>query len=185
MPDELIIHHCSPTLAGLKTGNLFATLFDCRETMIKDIKSTNQRIREKGLRVIPISRGGNKYLIYIFRPDRLKQDLSAPEAVEILLEKGYSVDNTSKCLTQLIRRVQGDRDFPHEIGLFLGYPPEDVSGFMKGDEKPKYSGHWKVYSNQEEAEKKFRKYKKCTEVYSAEIKKGKTLEQLIVQTKSI
>lgn len=38
---------------------------------------------------------------------------------------------TERCVAELIRRVRHEEDFPHEIGLFLGYPSEDVSGFIK------------------------------------------------------
>lgn len=46
-----------------------------------------------------------------------------------------------------MRRLQRFEAFPHEIGLFLSYPPEDVRGFIehKGHES-KCEGCWKVYA---------------------------------------
>lgn len=184
MPDELIIRHCSPTLAGLKTGNMFSVVFDCKERMVNDLKSINAKLRDKGLRAVSISKGGSRYLIYIFRPDRLAKDLATPKASIILKEKGYHTGDCSRCLAQLIKRIKSDENFPHEIGLFLGYPPDDVIGFIDGKKPAKACGHWKVYSNLEDAEKQFSKFRRCTNAYCAEIKKGKTLEQLIVPAKS-
>ena len=44
-------------------------------------------------------------------------------------------------------------DFPHEIGLLLGYPPEDVSGFIEnGGKNFLCSGYWKVYKGRQEQE---------------------------------
>ena len=76
-----------------------------------------------------------------------------------------------------------DEGFPHEIGLFLGYPPSDVECFMKDPYKGvKCCGCWKAYSEPEKAVKIFRKYKQCTEIYREMNKNGKTLAQLAVYT---
>ncbi len=41
------------------------------------------------------------------------------------------------------------RQFPHEIGLFLGYPPEDVCGYIRNKGKcQKCTGHWQVYGDE-------------------------------------
>ena len=45
----------------------------------------------------------------------------------------------------------GEMPFPHELGLLLGYPAEDVRGFMGiGYKKCLYTGYWKVYEKAEE-----------------------------------
>ena len=49
-----------------------------------------------------------------------------------------------------------ERIFPHEMGIFLGYPLGDVKGFIvHGGKNYLYSGYWKVYENVEETRKKF------------------------------
>lgn len=56
----------------------------------------------------------------------------------------------------IVRKLRRSEDFPHEIGLFLGYPLEDVAGFMElGPCSCKCTGCWKVYGNVEAAKKKF------------------------------
>ena len=48
------------------------------------------------------------------------------------------------------------QSFPHEIGVILGYPLEDVKGYMEnGGQKCLLNGYWKVYNNPEEAKRKF------------------------------
>jgi hypothetical protein len=126
---------------------------------------------------------GDYTLIYIYRPDFLEKDLKDPVAVSILKEKGYDIEHPAACLAKLIRHIKNDEGFPHEIGLFLGYPPEDVKGFMKNPNKGvKCVGFWKVYSDRDSAEKTFRKYRKCTEVYRREYIRGRSLEQLTIRT---
>ena len=46
--------------------------------------------------------------------------------------------------------------FPHEIGVLLGYPAEDVKGFVVNEGKNYlYSGYWKVYGDLSEAKQLF------------------------------
>lgn len=67
------------------------------------------------------------------------------------------------------------------MGLFLGYPPEDVQGFMECRAKGfRCVGCWKVYGDAEKAQKLFASYKKCTAVYTARHAKGTPVERLTV-----
>ena len=82
-------------------------------------------------------------------------------------------------IRQLAREEEG---FPHEIGLFLGYPPEDVEGFMKHkDSGCKCTGFWRVYGDETAALKTFSKFRKCTDLYHRMLEKGKPIEELIVK----
>ena len=84
-------------------------------------------------------------------------------------------------MVALRNQLRKTGDFPHEIGLFVGYPPEDVDGFIRlGPEKCKCTGLWKVYGDDVQAKKTFAKYKKCTSIYCEMVARGKTLEQLTV-----
>ena len=182
MSGKNIIDHCSPTLAGLKTGSLFSVRQEGRD-LITELRALNGMLRNKGLRALPMNETKDYSLVYIYRPDFLEKDLSNPMAVSILKEKGYDIERPEACLAKLIRHIKNDEMFPHEIGLFLGYPPEDVKGFMKSPNKGvKCVGCWKVYSDRDSAEKTFRKYKICTEVYRREYKMGRSLEQLTIRT---
>ena len=183
MPEQLILKHCSPTLAGLKTGNIFTVRITEEIDLIAEIRELNVMFREKGLRAVLLKKTDSYALIYIYRPEYLKRDLKAPKAVFILEKKGYEYSNPEKCLSQLVYHLRTDEDFPHEIGLFLGYTPSDVEQFMKSSsEGVKSCGCWKAYSNEETAENTFRKYKKCTEVYCRLNKKGMPLSRLTVCT---
>ena len=50
MSEEAVIRHCSPTLAGLKTGNLFCYQYESREAMRSALCAWNQRLRGKGVK---------------------------------------------------------------------------------------------------------------------------------------
>lgn len=177
----MIIRYCAPTLAGIKTGNLFSCFCKSADELCEKIRQLNKSLVPKGLRVLPLRLVKQRALIYIFRPLYLKRDLSESIAKRLLITQGYPIDNPDKCILKLMSNLYSNDDFPHEIGLFLGYPPEDVKGFI--DNKAidcKCTGCWKVYSNEEDAKRTFEKYKKCTEAYCSLLSRGKSIEQLAV-----
>ena len=169
---EALVEYCAPTLAGIKTGNIFSVKNDLTD-INGEIRKLNGILVSKGLRLVPIRNKWNKTLIYLYRPERLKKDLGNPKAMEILKKKGYPCGNCDCCLVELVRHLKYDESFPHEIGLFLGYPPSDVEGFINNPcQGVKCSGCWKAYSNPEKAKKTFRRFRKCTEVYQRLSKNG-------------
>ena len=180
--EHALIEHGAPTLAGLKTANLFPVKTE-GEDAVRSLRRVNRILNEKGMRAIPLKREKDGILLYLFRPERLQKDLRQPEAACILEEMGYPGSRMDQCILCLIRHLKEDDSFPHEIGLFLGYPPSDVKSFMASSrEGVKCTGCWKAYSNQEEAERTFEKYRKCTCVYRRKMKSGRSLESLAVDT---
>ncbi|HAZ91442.1 MAG TPA: DUF3793 domain-containing protein [Eubacterium sp.] len=183
MSEEHVIEYCSPTLAGLKTGNLFSAKYDQSRDIMNRIENLDSMLAKKGVRVIPVKTSKNRVLVYVYRPDFLERDLKVPEALAILRDKGYVCGEDSDYLDQLIRHLQCDKTFPHEIGLFLGYPPSDVRGFMNSPcDGVKCCGYWKVYSDMDSALRTFDRYRRCTEVYREAYKKGRSIVQLAVKT---
>lgn len=181
MSESLLVHHCSPTLAGVKTGNMFSCDCKCSKELNREIRRINRKLVPKGLRVIPLKLHNGKALIYVYRPSKLAGDLNNKMACDLLKQCGYSLKSSNYSVVELIRRLDVCEQFPHEIGLFLGYPPEDVNGFI--NDKPhncKYTGIWKVYGDVESAKKTFARYKKCSEIYSRRWSDGCSLEQLAI-----
>ncbi len=181
MSEDLIIRHCSPTLAGLKTGNLFSCIFKNKKELNKIISKLNKKLVPKGIRILPLKIFKGRALIYAYRPNALKIDLSDQRARALLLKYGYLPENANACILHLIQRLHYEEEFPHEIGLFLSYPPEDVCAFINNKAcNQKCTGCWKVYGNEEEAKKTFKKYDICTKIYLKLWLQGKTIEQLAV-----
>ena len=184
MSEEMLVRFCAPTLAGLKTGNLISCRITTREEIICEVQKLNREVVPKGVCIIPLSFTSTRALIYVFRPKKLKQDLSEKEIVELLKEAGYQNVRAEECLLELMHRLKIQQDFPHEIGLFLSYPIEDVRGFIQNHAGNfKCVGCWKVYGDEYLARKRFAMYEKCTEVYYRQWKHGKTINQLTVSAK--
>ena len=179
MSEELVIRLCAPTLAGIKTGSLFSAEYDSEESFRLELRLLNQMLVPKGLRALTLRYGIRRALVYVYRPKLLRKDLQARDADQLLRELGYDVSSPEGCVTQLAKRVRQSPEFPHEIGLFLSYPPEDVRGFME-HRACKCVGCWKVYGDEEKAKKVFQRYKRCTEVYCRRWRSGDTIDRLTV-----
>ncbi len=88
--------------------------------------------------------------MYIVRKDL--KEICRTKRSDFLETRGYQCDNFVCCINRLIMKLREEPDFPHEIGLFLGYPLEDVKSFIENKaDCSKCSGCWKVYGNEQEA----------------------------------
>ncbi|MBQ7128527.1 MAG: DUF3793 family protein, partial [Clostridia bacterium] len=116
MCERVIIEQCSPTLAGIKTANLFSCKCDDKNKLLNDIRNYNRNLSSKGVLMIPIKIDSSKALIYLYRPSKLEKDLTDKTALNLLKEHGYSDCNPNKCICRLINRFKNYEQFPHEVG---------------------------------------------------------------------
>ena len=182
MLEHYLIAHCSPTLAGLKTANLFNCPFSSLEELNQLLYTWNRVLNGKGIFLELLHVCNQKALIYVYRWKRLLKDLKQAGVGGFLQSYGYrSSSTTQDILLQLSRRIRECDGFPHEIGVFLGYPLGDVQGFIQNKGKNCLCcGFWKVYCNECEALRQFAKFEKCREIYAKHFINGKTIQQLTV-----
>lgn len=178
--DNLLAYHCGPTLAGIKPGNLLSISLNKNPDYIQVVDLYKKRFAHKKIHFEILCECGGRVLLFIYRVDKLHPHLLKPENKTILLNAGYpDCINLSSLVTHLKTRMQNQDDFPHEIGVFLGYPPEDVHGYCKNCGKHSlYSGYWKVYDNVEEKVKLFGQYDKCCAAISKRIAAGWSISDL-------
>ena len=181
MLEHRLIEYCAPTLAGLKCANLFSCYYHSRPELEQEILEMNRRLNSKGVYIEIMKWRDNAVLIYTYRPSRLKQDLCKDGVRELLTGFGYENLEPGACVEKLRQRILENDCFPHEIGIFLGYPLEDVIGFIEqGPKNCKCCGFWKVYCNEQEKIKEFEKLKKCHRVYTEVFAGGRGISQMTV-----
>ncbi len=182
MSEQLLVAHCSPTLAGIKTGSLFACEYPCRKKLFCVVRRWNRMLNPKGVYVRAFCSQPGRALMYVYRKKKLEQELHMPEARAFLETYGYDRESgLPEIFALLSRRLRESREFPHEIGLFLGYPLADVKGFIENRGRNcKCAGCWKVYGDEQTAQKLFMKYRKCTDVYCRKLKEGTPILRLTV-----
>jgi hypothetical protein len=179
--ERYLIEHCSQTLASLKTASLFTFEYSCSVDLERNLNMWNTYFKGKGITLIILRKCNNRALIYVCRKSYLERDLNKQGVKEFLSQYGYTSIDVDDAINVLKYRLEACDGFPHEIGIFLGYPLGDVIGFIENaGQNSKCTGCWKVYCNECEAVKIFARYKKCKDVYMRLWKQGRTVEQLTV-----
>lgn len=175
-----IVRHCAPTLAGLKVGNLFSARYQDPSEILEILEQQNQQLNPKGVYFVLMKMGGGFALIYVYRKQQLEALLQLPEIIAFLRQFGYHDFSIHGCLAVLKKRLLR-QDFPHDIGVFLGYPLADIQAFIQNKgANCKCIGCWKAYTDLPGAEKKFALYKKCTQVYCQRFCEGTDITRLTV-----
>ena len=147
---------CAPLIAGLKISNLFQISIEDYIQVLKILK--NSRIM-----IYPLGVKGNTIALLLYRKRSLEGYLNQEKVKELLKEFGYSCTSLKEILVTFRKHyqkyLQKKCPFPHEIGFLLGYPPEDVEGFIRNNgQKFLCVGEWKVYENSKAKQKLFQKY---------------------------
>ncbi len=178
---QFFVRHCAPTMASLKCANMMSCPDD--ENYREDLQKIREELEEKGIRIRIINLLKNRMLILVYRPSMLAKRFADGAIYEFLTEHGYTDFNAEAALDRLQMRMAADpTNFPHEIGVFLGYPLADIKGFIENNGKNGICcGEWKVYHEPEAAVKIFAKLKKCRDIYYDLFSSGaKTMWQLTV-----
>lgn len=134
--------HCAPTLVGIKA----ASMFSIDNNSIYDLDYFALKLKQKGLKFEIISYINNRVLVYVYQDSLLNDILFDQSNRSFLSNYGYEYETMEDALKILKGRMQRN-EFPHEIGIFLDYPLDDVLGFINQNSECLYCGYWKVYKN--------------------------------------
>jgi len=180
--ERYLVEQCAPTLAGIKAGSLFYYAAKENENIDDLICGWNAKLLGKGVRIFFARRSTGGGLVYVFRPSALDKLLSKKDVRAFLEGRGFSgCRNPEAYVEQLRQRLCGEPGFPHEIGIFLGYPLHDVQGFIQnGGKNFDFCGLWKVYDKQRFAKRLFKRYKKCKSLYRTMFEKGRGVLELTI-----
>lgn len=177
--EDIIGYHCAPALAGIKPSNLVTCYKDKGCDVHTEIDRLNNELNRKDIYFEPVCECERSVLLLVYRKKVLQEVLSEPEINAFLSQLGYSGANDADEYIEILKGRFKECDFPHEIGVFLGYPLHDVYGFMfHRDEGCLLCGEWKVYENPEEAQKLFERFLACRKAVLKRILAGCTLSQM-------
>jgi len=168
----------APVVRGVKCGSLVNIRRNGEEIRHVWKRRKNELIVRYGLEAAELpslSSGEGTFrkdavLLLVYDRRLLERTLFSEEALSILRPLGY--DGEDRSVVSFIERLKGrfDEGFPHEIGLFLGYPPHDVRGFMEdGGRGAIASGYWKVYANVAEAMNTFGAFRRAEQDAALEL----------------
>jgi len=181
--EAVLVRQCAPTLAGMKPGSIFCFNHSPLEVSRQKVCQWNKQLAPFGLTVqILLERpSSSSVIVFVYRHNRLEQMLSDDAYQSFLAQAGYERTNLDGLLEQLAYRLRTQPEFPHEIGVFLGYPLQDVIGFIENHGRNfTCCGFWKSYGDPAEMQVCFACYRRCIQTYVAMFEQGIPIERLAV-----
>jgi hypothetical protein len=161
---------CSEVLAGVKPANLVSLVNrtrPCGRNMYQLWQSLRQVAvaRLSTIDFLTLQTKERSVLILCYNREQLEQQLSHAGIRTLLHKAGYKQTSTvPELLTELKQRIAKHDHFPHEIGLFIGYPAKDVAAFMGLVKLPfACQALWKIYGNPAKSLNLAKDYRCCRE----------------------
>ena len=144
-----VIEILGPVILGSKPAEILnlPSKDKNKESKLNEIKSFFSNCTKLSYEIINIPDGGIR-LVFINK-GALSLTLNNKKCLNFLKFVGYPSNyDLDEYLNMLIDKLNSN-DFPHEIGIFLGYPLKDVVGFM-GYGKYKFckTRYWRVYGDE-------------------------------------
>lgn len=174
--ESKLVCFCTPTLLKIKSGNIFNIDYNFNE-LNECLEYYNQICNKKGIYLDIIYESNKSKMIYVYQKEKIENLLTNQKIRNILNQYNYPLYTIDDILNWLKVRMNGNK-FPHEIGLFLGYPLNDVHSFINGANHI-YIGYWKVYSHLNSALNTFEKYNKCTQEIKRRFYQGERIIQIL------
>lgn len=174
--NEQIAMQCAPLLAGLKPSNLLIIPAERKEELKAALKGTK-------FASYCLSEYDGKQVYLLYRVNELIVYLTEQSVQELLSELGYEGGELFSLINKVSEKYTAHKreraEFPHELGLLLGYPAVDVRGFMEqGGKNFLYSGYWKVYGNVRETVSLFREFGRAKEFVMRLVENGYSIADI-------
>jgi len=155
---SVIIRNAAPTIKKHKASSLIN--FSSSNRDLNNIwgKYKNEVKDKLDIEYFELKKDTTNTFVLFYNSEKIKLSISNKKNMEFLKRFGYNEKmDLEQCLILLGKRFE--IMCPHEIGIFLGYPLEDVVSFVDyPNAKCKMVGYWKVYHDIEKAEIIFNKY---------------------------
>ena len=157
--ENFLVYKTSWVIAGVKP----AVTIGFKKSDEKEYENWNlygiDFLADINLKYIELRQNDDSIILMIYDENILEKELNKKNIIDFLVNLGYpeevDIDQYVKTLKDRYERY----NCPHELGLFLGIPFEDVKDFMEcTTKKCILCGYWKVYNNSEEAKMIFTRY---------------------------
>ncbi len=179
--EYMLLYHCAPTIYGVKSAGLFSVphLTELERSQAEAFCA--DAFGEYGPKIRVICSCERNTLFYVYNERLLSERLADPETIRFLSERGYGgcsvCEDFLDVLSQKLARKNG---FPHEIGVFLDYPLEDVIGFIKNEGHGFImNGYWKVYGDSEKAARRFASFTQCRRSALSKLEGGMSFDEIL------
>lgn len=172
-----LLLQCAPMIVGLKASNLLIIASENEADARRILNGTK-------ISCARLARMDKKTTMLIYHEQWVKEYLASREVSDLLRVLGYEGKGFYEVLHSVRKKYRSymkkEGEFPHELGLLLGYPAEDVKGYM--DNKGRNylcTGYWQVYADPAAKLNLFQKFELARERLIRAIFDGKEIQELI------
>lgn len=182
--NQMMIQYSAPTICNIKSGNLF---FARNNTFSSSsFIEWKKDLYRYGISAFSLQLSENSTAILVLNICWARKILDDIFVKAYLLEKGYKTKGAFEFVNELFSRMKDIQGFPHEVGIILGYPLEDVIEFENNQGKNcKYCGLWKSYSDVETARLCKCRFTECSHLCKNWYNEGYSLSQIINEYKKL
>lgn len=150
--EKFLIYSASLVIAGVKPSATVSLSKTKGNLYSKWIKYGIDFMKKINTKYIELRETDNTLILLVYNEENIKDCIFADNNKEFLMNLGYSNDeNLSEYLDMLKSRYEL-YNCPHELGVFLGFPLEDVKDFIECTNKKCFNcKYWRVYNNYNKA----------------------------------
>lgn len=159
--EYLLTYNLATVIAKVKPASTLTLKNDEQKTLVLWNKFGGEVVKKLGLEYFILRNREEIITIMVYDKSTLWQYVNDDKNKKFLNNIDYSnLTNLDEYLSVLLKRFN-KYNCPHELGLFLGIPLDDVMDFMEcSDKKCLGCGYWKVFNNYSEALRIFESYDK-------------------------
>ena len=152
--ERYFLLYAAPVLTGAQPSSLV-----CFHKRFRGAwnQCTDRLCETTGLCVTMLYENQDTFALLIYDRRKMAAIFRCPVAVELLKAHGYPHAASLPHMLACLKTRFCECSFPHEIGIFLGYPPKDVCAFIqKNGREYLCCRYWKVYHDEQSAIETFR-----------------------------
>lgn len=182
--ENFLVYNTSLVIAGVKPA-VTITIKKNNKKIYDNWKQFGKDFIENiKLKSIELRESDNSIILMIYDEEIIKKEVLNKDNMKFLINLGYSYEAEIEDYINTLKSRYEKYHCPHELGLFLGIPFEDVKDFMEcTTKKCLLCGYWKVYNNSRQAKIIFNQYNKVKEYTMRSMLKGNLSQDLVFNIK--
>lgn len=182
--ENYLLYNVATVIAGIKPSVTITLKINEENIYEKWCKYGTRFIREIGLDYIELRRNSKAKIILVYNEVKLREIIFSKYEKEFLINLGYCQEEDIQMYLKKLQERYLLYKCPHELGIFLGIPLDDVKDFMNcSGKKCLLCGYWKVYNDFDFAVKTFKKFDEVKKSTINNIIKGKDIFQHVLELK--
>lgn len=166
--NAVISYIVAPVIEGKKPASIISLSSGGRNLKFLWNKYLSSLKVNSNIKWIHLKENENLSIVMIYNSPFLMELLGREEIKNFFRDCGYRQYEVEDLLREI--KCKYKEGCPHEIGVLLGIPLEDVKAFISGDKAPLIkNGYWLVYSEAEKALRTFALYDSIREKVAMKI----------------